>query len=728
MLSNKNYYNICTEITLLKTIQYSSLPIPVQRLLTENDINQNIFDECKTIYYKNVMMMRQSVFVERLVDVGEEPCFVSILYFLKIQNIWKAVVEHLQVVGFNETLWAYEIEFCKTLDLLDLDQLLHILLHGLDIYYVQGSAYVNVLSQEEIDGATLARLPYDEVCILFPKLKDRILFTEKRDLLIKQCNNIVNEQLDDGDILNQSSKQTFDTCTTSQAITSTQDLLNNPSLSSNSMNSDAFDAASNIDDEVNHDETDDLEEPQQNLPTDFAFSSLPEEIQVIIDENELMKLRGHTNHRRILLNFVFKAVATTYNLLYPKANDYFLITQALLKALNISTTDANAAIYVSTIMDESDVEQLIITMNEGIENETIHNDELITLWKKRLVIMFEEVKMIENIDIEQNVNEILPRLFDKLPNNSLFVMGEITTVGSEQQKNLYSYFIFSLCLDLLPIRVIKLLCKQFNQSISHILVDNEPIVPAPCIKVTNEKFELYLDWNLIIRTTSPTTALALLLSLYNVFAIKFAKNNHTSHLLYAVFFQNGDELGKNLGITLNSWYFTFEDRVKHSQIQATNVIDSVNMPSTSNLQVHSTSATTTEIIQSSIILNNKENQSPISPQSIPLIIDEQEEQQQSDNPLMQEHEPEQTDIAIETPSISSISSRIKAKSNTKTKSRTSSNSQNAALRDATNKEETSTALAKNKKRKLPPSPPQQQQRKQSSRLIAKRSRQDDSPF
>ncbi|CAF3795882.1 unnamed protein product, partial [Adineta steineri] len=361
---------------------------------------------------------------------------------------------------------------------------------------------------------------------------------------------------------------------------------------------------------------------------------------------------------------------------YSKANDYFLITQALLKALNISTTDANAAnecreavkqkfknerrllqntsavvqrkkekfgkgsgrfakksealsaerksdkmIYVSIIMDESDVEQLIITMKEGIKNEKIHNDELITLWKKTFGyrrsfirshtinkilekfpgysythFMFEEVKMIGNIDIEQNVNEILPRLFDKLPNNSLFVM------------------------DLLRIRVIKLLCKQFNQSISHILVDNEPIVPSPCIRVTNEKFELYLDWKLIIRATSPTTALALLCR-----------------------------------------------------------------------YIIRTRTTTT-----------------------------------SDNPLMQEHEPEQMDIAIETPSISSISSRIKAKSNTKTKSRTSPNSQNAALRDATNKEETSTALAKNKKRKLPPSP--QQQRKQSSRLIAKRSRQDDSSF
>ena len=32
--------------------------------------------------------------------------------------------------------------------------------------------------------------------------------------------------------------------------------------------------------------------------------------------------------------------------------------------------------------------------------------------------------MIDSVDIEQNINEILPCLFDKLPNNSLFVMGE----------------------------------------------------------------------------------------------------------------------------------------------------------------------------------------------------------------------------------------------------------------------------------------------------------------
>ncbi|CAF5174735.1 unnamed protein product, partial [Rotaria magnacalcarata] len=80
---------------------------------------------------------------------------------------------------------------------------------------------------------------------------------------------------------------------------------------------------------------------------------------------------------------------------------------------------------------------------------TIDNDELNILWKKTFgyrrsyirshttnevlerfpgysypILIFEEVKMTDNVDIEQNVNEILPRLFEKLPNNSLYVMDE----------------------------------------------------------------------------------------------------------------------------------------------------------------------------------------------------------------------------------------------------------------------------------------------------------------
>ncbi|CAF3827820.1 unnamed protein product [Rotaria sp. Silwood1] len=580
--------------------------------------------------------------------------------------------------------------------------------------------------EEEIGEVMLARLPFDELRALFPKLKDRVLFTEKRDILIKENNNTTNEQLDGKNILNESS---------------TQDLLDDIPLFCNDMNNETSGTTSNIDCQLNEDENGNLEESQQNLSSDFAFVSLQEEIQVIVDENDLMKLREHTNHRRILLNFVFKIVVNTYNLLYriihmhlvdikpffvyflhmyPKASDYFLITQTLLKTLKISTPDANATnewreaikqklknerrllqkispvvqrkkekfgkgcgcyakksqvlsaerqhekmIYVSSIMDECDIEQLVTTMKESIQNGTIHNDVLNTLWKKtfgyrRLFIsshttneilekfpgysypclIFEEIKMIDNVDIEKNVNKILPRLFDKLPNNELFIMGD------------------------------------------HILVENEPIVPTPCIKVSNEKFQLYLDWQVVAKTTSPTTALSLLLSIYNVFELEHKK----------------------------------------SQTQTTNSIDYVCTQTAQQLQVHST-ATTTESAYSFATLNTGENESPQSPQSIPLIIPDQE-QQPHNNSLLQIHESEQNTVGIQIASSTAVHSRIIQRADTKIKFSNSSNIQHKVLKDATNSKAL-TAATKGGKRKLLSSP---KQRKLSSRLAIKRSRQNVSSF
>ncbi|CAF1604454.1 unnamed protein product [Adineta ricciae] len=711
-------------------------------------------------------MMKHSVFVEKLRFVEEEPCFVYVLHFIKIQNTWKAVVEHLRVLVFDEKLWSYEIAFCKTLDILGLDELLRILPHGLDIYYVRGSAYVNILSQEEIDGALLAKLPFDELRTLFPKLKDRVLFTERLDLLMKECSNIPIEQSNEENISNEAARQIFDPDPVPQTTYSTEDVPDSSLLSTNDTNCDTFQASGNVYNPTGDGDNDDSEDPIEHLPSDFAFVSLPEEIQMVIGENDLTKLRGHTNHRRILLNFVFKTIVSTYNLLYPNANDYFLMTQALLKALKISIAELNATnewkeaikqkfknerrllqntslmvqrkrdkfgkgsgrlakksealsaerkpnkmICVSPIIDETDVEQLVRTMRDGIENETIDNDVLITLWKKtfgyrRLFIrshtiseilekflgysyaylMFEEVKMIENIDIEQNVNEMLPHLFEKLPNNSSCVM------------------------DVLPIRVIKILCKHFNQSISHILFDNEPIVPTPCIQVSNENFELYLDWRVVIRTTNPTTALSLLLSLYNIFEVKFTKNNHTSHLLYGIFFQNGDELGKNLRILLNSWHFKLEDRTKSPQIQTIRSIEHVDMPIGSPTQLHSamsaatmvapatqttaaTPSTTTaatpltttvaasptiQTVSSSSLLNIDGKESQESPQVIPLIIDEDAKQQGSNNFPTEKDESEQMGVSIKT-SPTLIYSKIQQKSTSKSKRRSSSRSQNVVL-------------------------------------------------
>jgi hypothetical protein len=82
---------------------------------------------------------------------------------------------------------------------------------------------------EEIDGVMLAKLPFDELRALFPKLKDRVLFTEQRDLLIKEYNNIAQEQSHKEDSLNKCNRQTFDICSESSIATASQDLTDDAS-------------------------------------------------------------------------------------------------------------------------------------------------------------------------------------------------------------------------------------------------------------------------------------------------------------------------------------------------------------------------------------------------------------------------------------------------------------------------------------------------------------------
>ncbi|CAF4933733.1 unnamed protein product, partial [Rotaria magnacalcarata] len=197
----------------------------------------------------------------------------------------------------------------------------------------------------------------------------------------------------------------------SQITTATQDFLAGALPPSDVMDNETIGTTLHIDSQANEDEHDDLEEKQQKLPLDFEFASLPKEIQIVVDENELTKLRGHTNHRRILLNFVFQHVIPITD--ENAANEWreaikqkfknerrlFHKTSSLVKrqkekfgkgsgrpAKKCEVLSAERKheklIYVSTIMNECDLEQLVITMKEGIENTTIDNDELNILWKK----------------------------------------------------------------------------------------------------------------------------------------------------------------------------------------------------------------------------------------------------------------------------------------------------------------------------------------------------------
>ena len=115
-------------------------------------------------------------------------------------------------------------------------------------------------------------------------------------------------------------------------------------------------------------------------------------------------------------------------------------------------------------------------------------------------------------------------------------------------------------------------------------------------------------------------------------------------------------------------------------------------------------------------MNIEETESPQSPHSMPLTINDQEEEQIYDNTLLQIHQSQQMDVNIDSASLVVLPSVTKKTTNTKKKFSKTSNIQHTALKNVTNNE-SSLATTKGKKRKIPSSP---KPRKISARLAAKR--------
>lgn len=87
------------------------------------------------------------------------------------------------------------------------------------------------------------------------------------------------------------------------------------------------------------------------------------------------------------------------------------------------------------------------------------------------------------------------------------------------------------------------------------------LVPYPCIKILEHKFELYLDFHLITDTNSCSTALALLLALYYVFEIRFSSHNRCCRLVYSILFEDTHHLNKSLKNLLNNCDYKITNRL-----------------------------------------------------------------------------------------------------------------------------------------------------------------------
>jgi hypothetical protein len=110
----------------------------------------------------------------------------------------------------------------------------------------------------------------------------------------------------------------------------------------------------------------------------------------------------------------------------------------------------------------------------------------------------------------------------------------------------------------------------------------------------NDKYEVYLDYQLIVQATSALEAMSILLCLYNIFEIKFTRHSRGTHLLYGIMFQDQSELTKSMRNHLLSWGYVIKNKsLVHQHQSTTTTVNNITM------------------IQSTISLETNENDSNV---------------------------------------------------------------------------------------------------------------------
>ncbi|CAF4436158.1 unnamed protein product [Rotaria sp. Silwood2] len=141
-----------------------------------------------------------------------------------------------------------------------------------------------------------------------------------------------------------------------------------------------------------------------------------------------------------------------------------------------------------------------------------------------LLQIFEEIKMTHNIDLSFVIRQQIPILLDKMIEAPAFIT------------------------DSPAIRLIKVFCRYFDETIHHTFSNTEPSTPYPTLIAINDQIHIYVDFIPIVSTTSPDDALGLLIAMYNIFELNFNKNSRAIRFLYSIL--HGDKRFLSNGMRL----------------------------------------------------------------------------------------------------------------------------------------------------------------------------------
>ncbi|CAF4200728.1 unnamed protein product [Rotaria sp. Silwood2] len=224
--------------------------------------------------------------IHHLIHAEEVPVFCEVHYILNIVGKWFVIAETLDTVAFNEKLWSYEVEFTGKLIKIDMEHCFNIYPHCLDMYVIEQTNYINVLTH-------------------------RVKFVDQRTKLILNFN----EQRADKhaatvDVSNSTSPlvQPYDELEKND-IPNSFDANENIETNSRASTTDP-DSSSNF--PLNHDA--DIHS-KAILPDDYEGPNLTIRMEEYIEQNHISKFNPHTKMRRELLSSIFDDVTKSHQLL-----------------------------------------------------------------------------------------------------------------------------------------------------------------------------------------------------------------------------------------------------------------------------------------------------------------------------------------------------------------------------------------------------------------------------
>ncbi|CAF3542494.1 unnamed protein product [Rotaria socialis] len=509
--------------------------------------------------------------------------------------------------------------------------------------FINDDIIISRFKELEIDGETLALMgSIDKTTTLFPKLKQQLLFLSEREKLLKVQKTDLISSID------------------SSSITST-----NFSSSSSSIKPAANCSTDDYMDDRVFEESSVKQKSNILFPIEYIIPALPDSLLQDIEAGALHKFGPHHTNRQVLVDIVTHDLINQYDLFYPTHKQFDLIGTAIIRQLKLPMTRDNIAIWKDAVQtklkrkrlqhrDHVDVKhhqskyskngsgrpvkrmigkvaqrdrqkQLMLlnydadTFNDLQlkskslkDNSQIEFNSLLNLWKETVyvrrkairdrptseilegfpgykdpVLIFEEVKISMGVDLRVVVRRQIPILLQKMITTPAFIT------------------------DSPPIQLIRVLCRQFEETVHHTYCNTTPSTPYPTLVFVDHIIHVYVDFIPIVSTTSPDDALALLLAMYAIFELNFHKNSRSIRLLYAIVFADKRFLSNAIRDVIQEKQIDIYSELNRQQLTEINSItNNLVTESSTTEQPHcynDNKSSVNMVINATEILNNNEN-------------------------------------------------------------------------------------------------------------------------